>query len=368
MRFKHEMKIIQIIPNFGMGGAEIMCENLTYELIRQGRDVIVVSLYDSHTVITERLEKNNIDIRYLNKKLGLDISIFYKLISIFKKEKPDAIHTHLYAIKYAVPAAILSGVKIRVHTVHSIASQECTKLGKILNKIFFRFYHVVPVALSVEIQRTVVEEYHLPFEEVPIVYNGIDLSKCAPKENYDINGKAKILHIGRFMQPKNHKGLLNAFYKLHEIYPNCELQLIGDGPMKNEFEEYVQKNGLFDYVRFLGLQSNVYGYLHDADIFILPSLFEGMPMSLIEAMGTGLPIIATAVGGVPNMLKDHENAFLIEINEHQIVESLLVLLRSEKLREKIGLSAKDSSINFSSNKMAEGYVKIYLSARDRGSI
>ena len=93
------MKIIQVIPMFGLAGAETMCENLTLALINQGHDVKVVSLYDYHSAITDRLEKSNVSISYLGKKKGWDNTIIPKLIRLFRKEKPDIVHSHLYAIK-----------------------------------------------------------------------------------------------------------------------------------------------------------------------------------------------------------------------------------------------------------------------------
>ena len=180
------MKVIQVMPNFALAGAEIMCENLVYELQKKGEDVIVVSFFDFHSAITERLEKNGVKIIYLNKKLGIDISIFRKLYKIFKQEKPDVIHTHRYATKYAIPTAIFAGVKKRVHTVHNIAKKENGKAGRFLNRLFFKINRVVPVALSSIVQESIEKEYNIKKEKIPVVFNGVDLSKCLPKENYEI--------------------------------------------------------------------------------------------------------------------------------------------------------------------------------------
>ena len=151
------MKIIQVIPNLGIGGAEIMCENLTYELIRKGHEVIVISLYNYHSVITERMERSGIDIRYLNKSSGMDLTMIKKMKKIFKIEKPDAIHTHRHVMQYAIPAAIFGGIKKRVHTLHSIATKENTKFLRKINKLFFKKFDVIPVALSEMIKNTIIE-------------------------------------------------------------------------------------------------------------------------------------------------------------------------------------------------------------------
>ncbi len=353
------MKIIQVIPEFGLAGAETMCENLTYELKKRGQDVIIISMYDYHSPITERMEKAGIDIRYLDKKPGFDISIIAKMKKIFRKENPDVIHTHLYAMKYAVLAAITEGVKRRVHTVHNIAQKESGGTARKLNKIFYKCFHVTPVALSELIRDSIILEYELKSEDIPVIFNGIDLSKCISKDNYDFDGKFKILHIGRFSEQKNHIGLMKAFRMFHEKYKNAELLLIGDGEKRQEIERYVNEHKLESHVRFLGLQENVYGFLHEADVFILPSNYEGVPMTLIEAMGTGLPIVATAVGGIPDMLIDEDSALLVNNSPQEISDALSRLFMDENLRTKCGIRARERSNMFSSVQMTNSYIEVF---------
>ena len=130
------MKILQVIPYFCFGGAETMCENLTYALSNLGHEVTVVSLYQERTPISQRMEDAGVKILYLDKKLGLDLSMIHKLVKIMKQEKPDVVHTHLDVIKYAVAAAKLSGVKRCVHTVHNVAHEEAEgRLQKIVNTV-----------------------------------------------------------------------------------------------------------------------------------------------------------------------------------------------------------------------------------------
>ena len=111
------MKIIQVIPFFCFGGAEIMCENLVYELKSKDNDVLVVSLYKKETDITKRLESKGVRIVYLNKKPGFDVTMFFKLFNLFNKEHPDIIHTHIDAAKYAFPVATLLKIKV-IHIIH----------------------------------------------------------------------------------------------------------------------------------------------------------------------------------------------------------------------------------------------------------
>ena len=296
------MKILQVIPYFCFGGAETMCENLTYAQIKAGHEVCVVSLYGERTPISRRMEESGVRIHYLDKKLGLDLSMVPKLYRIIRQEKPDAVHTHLDVIKYAVAAARLAGVKHCVHTVHNVADKEAEGLSqKIINTLYFHLGWSVPVALSPEVQQTIVDFYKLKESDVPVIFNGIDLSRCIPKTAYEEKDDMILLHIGRFNEQKNHKGLLEIFHKLVQYHPDFRLQLLGDGELRAEMEHHAKALGISDRVDFLGNQSNVYPYLQAADLFVLPSLYEGMPMTIIEAMGTGLPIVAADVGGIPDM-------------------------------------------------------------------
>lgn len=354
------MKIIQIMPEFGLAGAEIMCENLTYELKKLGNNVVVISLYDYHSAITERLENNGIEILYLNKKPGLDLSVIFKLIKIFRAEKPDVIHTHRYVMQYAIPAAIISKVKHRVHTVHNVAKKENTRVARLINKFFYKYAHVIPVALSEKIKNTIIDEYNINQEKIPVIFNGIDLSKCIEKNNYEANEKFTILHIGRFSEQKNHQGLIEAFYLFTRNHPNSILVLIGDGNKKEEIKKIVQKKGIAQKVRFMGVKSNVYSYLNEADVFVLPSIYEGVPMTLIEAMATGLPIVATTVGGVPDMLENGKEAFLVSLDINQIARAIEAFYQSCEMRKTIGKNAKKRSITFSAEHMAEQYLEVYI--------
>lgn len=352
------MKIVQIMPEFGLAGAEIMCENLTYELIKLGHNVIVVSMYDYHSAITERLEKAGIDVRYLGKKSGLDLSMIKKIKKIIKESKADVVHTHRYCAQYAVPASIMAGVKRRVHTVHNIASEENSILARKLNKFFFKFHKLTLVALSENVRDSIVEEYKIEKSKIPVVFNGIDLSKCKVKKNYSINGNFKIVHVGRFQEVKNHVGLINAFEKFHSKYEKTELHLIGDGERRKQIEQMVSERGLSTSVKFYGLQSNVHLYLSDMDIFTLPSLYEGIPMSIIEAMGTGLPIVATAVGGVTDML-DENSALLVPVDAVAIAEAFEKYYLNYELRKLNGKNVLKTAKRFSSEEMAKKYELLY---------
>jgi glycosyltransferase involved in cell wall biosynthesis len=230
---------------------------------------------------------------------------------------------------------------------------------KIISTIYFKLGLAIPVALSPEVLSTIVSFYGLTEEKVPMIYNGVDLGKCCPKEDYALAKPAYLLHIGRFNAQKNHKGLLEAFSQIIKAYPDCCLNLIGDGELEGETLQYADSLGLREKINFLGNQTNVYTFLQKADLFLLPSRFEGMPMTIIEAMGTGLPIVASQVGGVPDMLEDGNSGLLVSCDPDAVAQAVLQLLQQECLREKLGKNALQASKIFGADHMARCYFELY---------
>ena len=356
------MKIVQVIPYFCFGGAETMCEDLASALEKLGHSVTVVCLLPERTPISERMERAGIRVRYLDKKLGLDLSMIPKLTKLFREEKPDVVHTHLNVLKYTAPAAKLAGVPRCVHTIHNLADKEAEgRVSGMISGFVFRKGLSIPVALSPLVHQSIVDYYGLEAERIPTVFNGIPLDRCIPRETYALGEKAVLVHVGRFNEQKNHGGLLEAFQLLLEQCPNTELWLLGDGELRDQMESYAQSLGIQDRVRFLGSQENVYPYLHDADVFVLPSRYEGMPMTVIEAMGTGLPIVASNVGGIPDMVKDGESGLLTTLAPEEIARCCASLLGDEKLRQSLGRRARAESERFSAEEMARSYCRVYES-------
>lgn len=351
------MKIIQIIPSLGVGGAENVCETLTKELERMGHSVLVVSLYSEKTILTERMLKSGCKLVFLEKKKGTDLNCVRKLRRLIISEKPDVIHTHLYALKYAALAAIGTKLPI-IHTVHNIASKEASKIDQLINRLIYSMRIAKPVALSNEIQKTIVEMYKLDHKLVPVIKNGVDMSKCIIKKNYEKNEPFRVVHIGRFFEQKNHSLMINAMNTLARTN-NIHLDFYGDGPLMEACISSVKEQCLEQFISFRGVSSDVFPILTNADVFILPSKWEGVPISIIEAMGTGLPIIATKVGGITDMLENEKSALLIDPIEEDLINALVRLINEIDLRRKLGENAIVASEQFSATKMVKEYLMVY---------
>lgn len=353
------MKIIHILPSFDIGGAETMCEKLMYELVNLNCEVFAVSLYSKETDITRRLENNGIRIVYLDKKRGLDFSQIWKLYKLFRTEKPNVVHTHLYALKYVAIASIMAKINVRVHTIHSVAQKESEKVSRLLNRVLFKTGLVVPVSLSKAIQETVIEEYNIKEEKTPYIYNGMPIDEYIPKKDYSFGKKIKILHVGRFSPVKNHKRLVETFEIVHKKYPMSQLLLAGGGELENEIKLLVKEKGLESAVEFKGVVSDIGKLMETVDIFCLTSEYEGISMAVIEAMASALPIVSTGVGGINDMIESGESGILCKCDAQEIAKELIKMIEDEHLRQRMGQAALLKSKDFSAEKTAKEYLRLY---------
>lgn len=351
------MKILLVIPNLRTGGAETMVENLAVALRRQEQEPVVVSLYDDRTFISERLERAGVRVLYLHKKSGFDVSLIFRLRKLLREEHPAVIHTHLYVLPYVFLAGS-KNIPI-VHTFHNVAKREQGKLGRMITAHLIRKKRLTPVALTEATRQTISEEYGIGAESIPIVQNGIDLEKCRRKSEFPASDGLCFINVARFRPQKNHALLIDAFSRYAKQYPEAKLWLVGDGETRGTAEKQVKSLKLERNVCFFGDTDNVYPLLQKADVFILTSEYEGMPMSIVEAMGTGLPVIATNVGGVPDIVCDGKDGLLTEVSTMSVLEAMNKLTESEDLRITLGKSALASAHEHSSETMARAYTKVY---------
>lgn len=350
------MKIAMVIPYFPMGGAENMCEELIYRLKEEGHEVTVINFYDIDTIIKKRIINSKISFICLKKRHGFDFSLIKILKNTFEKIKPDVIHSHLGAGVYCY----LTKYNCKyIHTVHNVANKEQNFLFKIITKRFLKKIDLTLVALSSKIKKTICKTYKINEDDVPIVFNGIDLSRCIEKKEYSLTDTIKLLHVGRFVPQKNHFLLLDSFKILVEKYDNIELYLVGKGALFDDVSEYANALNISKKIHFLGELDSSFNIMSKSDIFVLTSNYEGLPITLIEALGTGLPVISTNVGGISDIITNKENGLLVNNDKFDIANNLDCLIKDSKLRAKLGMNALNSAKKYSSYNMMEEYAIIY---------
>lgn len=354
-----KIKVAHILPDFGIAGAEKLVTELLLNYDKSKFDIIAISLYeDNKSYFINELKENGCKIIFLNKKPGIDFSIIKKLHSTLKKEKVKIIHTHRYVVPYVILPSIICGIKGKIHTVHNIASKELTSKGIIIQNIAYKFLGFKPIGISSIISETIKKVYNI--KDVKTIYNGIDTKKFLESKRINRESVVNILHIGRFSEQKNHKLLIEAFKIVSNKNKDLILNLVGEGPLKNDIIDLVNKYNLDNNVNFLGIREDIPRLMKENDIFILPSLWEGLPITLLEAMSSGIPMVASNVGGNSDIITNLENGILFESNNlNELVESINLLCKDKRLRDKFSSKSIEKSKSYDIRETSELYENLY---------
>ncbi len=360
-------RILQILPDLTVGGAERMVVDLVAHLIRSGLEVAVVSMYDSaQTNLAAELEAVGAPVFYLGKRLGFDPRQFGRIGRVLKRFRPHLVHTHRYALSYAWPSLHRQHLPC-VHTVHSLAEREVRPLHQF---IFRKAYRggVVPVAISKEVADSLARVYGLT--NLPLILNGIEVQKYRQdktvrfswrRQNQVSTESVVCVAVGRLVPAKNHALLLRAFREVADAVPAAQLLIAGDGMLRRELEELSRALGLTGRVRLLGERSDIPELLAAADLFVLSSNWEGHPLSVMEALSAGLPVVATAVGGVPEQVDEGVTGLLVPPDDcPALSQALLRLLNDSALRTEMGQHAQQQAGDrFSLTAMTHAYIDLY---------
>jgi glycosyltransferase involved in cell wall biosynthesis len=209
----------------------------------------------------------------------------------------------------------------------------------------------------------------IAIEKIVTIYNGINteyfqnaFDVSVVRKEYVINrGDFVIGTAGRLSKEKGHSYLIKAFADLVRGSQNVKLIIAGEGPLRKQLEGLVEELALSNRVKFLGYEENIVRFLSAIDVFILPSLTEGLPISLLEAMAASKPVIASKVGGIEEVIQDKINGILIPpMNVKAISDSIKFLYHNSEERERIGSEGKSHVSNdFSSKMMTLGYKNLY---------
>ncbi len=349
-----------------------MAIDLLEHLDHQQFDAELVSLSPSGGKIFEmyvdNLERN---VHYLTKHVGLDFGIFGEIYRVFSKFRPHVVHNHLHALYVLLPSLVMCKTPVRIHTIHNIADKESRGLHRFIQMLAFNRMGVIPVSISAEIQKTVYEIYGQI--DTPVIYNGIDAEKFVPsiiqrrkmRELLGIHEKSFVfVNVASFSPKKNQRMLVDGFKDVLKYYPNCVLILVGDGQLQLETIHFVRDLGISNNVIFTGVRNDVVAILNAGDCFILPSDWEGLPISILEAMAVGKPIIATSVGGIRELVLPGENGVLFPPgNCPQLVSAMLWLLQSPEKVSQMGEKSREIvKKRFHVREMARQYGELYVKA------
>jgi glycosyltransferase involved in cell wall biosynthesis len=367
------LRILQVIPSLGIGGAEQMVGHLLLGLSKS-HHVAGVSLYPPReSPVESRLRDARIPLWYLGKRRGLELRMFPALAKVLREFRPQIVHTHLSVLRYVLPALLSYPAPLVVHTLHNLAEHETDAIGRAIQRLAFR-RAVLPVAISQEVAASVERFYGL--QSSAIIPNGIpvDRYQSVPDERTrwrEAEGfhRDSILFtcVARLEPQKNPFLLLRAFAAVKDT--RAHLVLLGSGSLMAPLKAHVHAHGLEGRVHVLGKRDNVRECLAASDVFVLSSNWEGNPLAVMEAMAAGLPVISTAVGGVPDLVRSGEQGILVPPEDClAFTQAMRLLFDDSAKRTAMGRAARArASTAFRVERMVEGYVSLYRATLMAGS-
>lgn len=362
------VRVVQLVPNLAAAGAEWMVLHLASALDRTRYDVHIVSLFASSASAVEAAAADaGIGVHFLNKSLGFDPRVMWQVDRILHVLRPRLVHTHLGALQYALPAIVRRRQLRAVHTVHSLADQELPRSGRLVSRAAL-LAGVAPVAIANAVAKSFVQEYGRA--AAALIPNGVPVQRFASQGAGRGACRAALgladdsivlVSVGRLSSEKRMDIVLRAFADAASQLPAARLLIIGEGPLLGELTTLATRLGLTERVQFLGLRGDVPTLLAASDVFVLASDLEGHPLSVMEAMSAGLPAIATAVGGVPEIVGDGVSGLLAPAGDVGAVAGhIRTLLTDSALRSTMGRAAQERAVaEFDVSVMAERYHQLY---------
>lgn len=365
--------LLHLISSLGYFGAE----NAMIELAKELRACkytpfigVIGNSCNSHLAVVKEAEKNNLESKIFYCKGKFDMGTVFNIMRYIKEKKIDIIHSHNYKSNFY---AVLSGANMdikKITTCHNwIGKNIKMKFYEYLDKLLLRRFDKVIVVS--EILRDEVTTSGVLSDKVIVVNNGINVNrflvlslKSQVRNSLGIEEEDYIVGtVGRLTPEKGHTYLLKAFKEAVSEYPKMKLLIVGDGMLKDSLETAAKRLALESKVIFTGVREDIPQILNIMDVFVLPSLTEGSPMALLEAMVSKKSVIATKVGSIPEIIKDGYSGLLVEPGDVMHLSNAIKELFKNK--EKAGFLSANAyeTINekYSAKKMGQKYVEIYES-------
>ncbi len=362
------IRVIHLITSLGSGGAENGIVNLV-NYSDQQKIKSAICVFQGGGVLTQKVDTSKTCIFELNKKNnGNDLSLIFGLKDLFKRWKPDIIHTHTWGtVLEGYAAAKLARIPFIVHGEHG--SIQTKPVNKIVQNCLWRLFDQV-LSISSNHADLLSQEIGFPRQGIHVIKNGVATEKFRPGASK--NKLLKLLSLeskgvifctaGRLEPVKNQSLLIKAFAKISVANPDARLVIVGDGPLRQDLEQEAEDCAVQDKVFFLGRRSDVNEILKEIDVYILPSFSEGMSNTILEAMSSGKPVIATNVGGNPELVLPDKTGFLIPSdNIDSLVRAMQSFIDHPELIHKFGDSGRKRTIKyFSIHAFVKNYEDMYF--------
>lgn len=373
-------KILYIIGSSEIGGAESALFFLADALKKKGYKIYIICHGDG--VMKRRFETCSEKVFSIDQNSIFSLKSLFLIMKVIREIKPDVVHTHMFATDFiAGISARLCGIKRLFATVHGyyfnpLDYRGLTRLKKnilsyLYRAIYVLFEKVIAVSNSVKEDLVRRKGVRVQLNKIDVVYHIEDLessvfSEVNIRDRLGIKKDIKIVSvISNFYRIKGYKYLLKAIKGMLEDINNVVFVFKGHGEQKEYIKKETERLNIQSKIIFLDVDFEVKNLLRSSDLFILPSLSEGFPVTLIEALWCEVPVVATKVGGIMEILTDKENALLVSpYSAEQLKEAILTLLKEESYAKSLAKKGKEVlTERFSHKNMIQDIRHIYSSGK-----
>ena len=367
-------KVLWLIKGLSAGGAEkLLSMSLPY-LDRNTFDYQVVYLMKGRTDLVAEFQQQGIPVSCLNMKKAYDLRVVFRLFRLLRERRIDILHIHSpYAGIVGRLAAILAGVKAIISTEHELVERHhpLTRLGSVLT------YPInnATIAVSQAVARSLLRYKTTRPGTIHVVYNAIDLDALENvqtdpemvKRSLGIDERRLVVgNVAHIRPQKGHQYLVEAARLVLDQWPEVSFVIVGRERKKDDLirlEELAQHLGIRDRIIFTGFRQDTLQVMNAFDVFVLPSIWEAFGIVLLEAMGLRKPVVATHVDGIPEVINEGIDGFLVApYDSKQLARRILDLLRDDALRNRMGQKGRQKVLDkFGIEQSVKAVEKIYLS-------
>lgn len=326
-------KILQVVNGFGIGGGELKLLELAERLDKAGYNQVIVSVGQGGP-LEEKFRALGCPVYVLPKKWSFDFTLPIKLAKILKHHKIDLMMSTLFYADIIAAAATLF-YKPAVFLSWEVITGKLSWYQKLAYKIFAsRFDRVVAVSNS--IHPFIVRDRGIADEKITTIHYGVDLEKFKLRTRRSHQGVV-FGTVARLVHQKGHTHLLDAIVQVSKEYPEARWVFVGDGDKRIQLENKARQLGISSVVEFAGNSDDIPSELAKFDVFVLPSLWEGFPNVLLEAMAAGLPVIATAVEGTVELVAHNKTGLLVlKEDPAALADAMTRLLKHPEMLSEMG--------------------------------
>ncbi len=361
-------RIVHVTFDMGIGGAEQVIYNLIENTDSSAYEVSVLCTDQHIGAFGIQLQKKGYCVEAMSRKPGFDFSLIKKIHDYILSRKIDVLHCHQYTpYIYGLFGAALTPCKV-IFTEHGRFYPDRRKLKRVIVNPFLSLMTAYITAISSATRDALIRFENFPSRKIKVVYNGISDAKYRlprdtnVRKSLGISENAYILGTVARLDPiKNQKMMIKALKIVRRSFPETFLIIVGDGPERETLKNFASELQVSSHVVFTGFREDTHLFYRNMDMFLLTSFSEGTAMTLLEAMASCLPCIATNVGGNPEIVRDRETGFVIPgDNEEILAEKIIYLFEEKSMREKMGQAGRRRfEENFTAKKMAEAYQEMY---------